>query len=81
MEFSPQRRRLITDTGAILHPGEVQRPFRTDETEPDWLAEELRPPALDCEARTARARAAASILAPGLKFGASASFAVPVLPR
>ena len=42
-------RRLIRDTEAILHPGEIQRPFKTDESEPDWLAEELAPPKLACE--------------------------------
>ena len=30
-------RRLITDTEAVLHPGEIQRPFKTDKSEPPWL--------------------------------------------
>ena len=43
--------RRISDSAAIVHPGEHERPFRTDETEPDWLRDELAPPALECEQR------------------------------
>jgi endogenous inhibitor of DNA gyrase (YacG/DUF329 family) len=44
-----QRKRAVKDSEAILHPGELQRPFRTDESEPDWLRDELKPPRLPCE--------------------------------
>ena len=42
------RRRLICDTAAVLHPGELQRPFKEPyaSEEPDWLAAELAPPKL-----------------------------------
>jgi hypothetical protein len=44
-----ERKRALSDTDAVLHPGEIQRPFRTDESEPDWLTAELAPPRLACE--------------------------------
>ena len=44
-------RRLLTDTAAVLHPGELQRPFKEPyaSEEPDWLAAELAPPKFACE--------------------------------
>jgi hypothetical protein len=33
----------------ILHPGDPERPFKTDESEPPWVAAELAPPRLACE--------------------------------
>jgi hypothetical protein len=44
-----RERKRVMGSEAILHPRELQRPFRTDESEPDWLAEELAPPKLACE--------------------------------
>jgi hypothetical protein len=41
-----QRKRMITHSARILHPDEPERPFRSDEGEPTWLADELRPPDL-----------------------------------
>jgi hypothetical protein len=46
-----KRKRAITDSEAIVHPGELQRPFRTDESEPGWLVAELRPPYCPASAR------------------------------
>jgi ribosomal protein L37AE/L43A len=42
-------RRRISDSAAVTHPGEPERPFTTDESEPDWVTEELRPPRLAYE--------------------------------
>jgi hypothetical protein len=43
-----ERKRLSCDS-TLARPGEPERPFRTDETEPAWLAAELRPAPLPCE--------------------------------
>jgi hypothetical protein len=45
-----ERRRTLTHAAAVLHPAEPERPFDTRlDDEPEWVAEELRPPALACE--------------------------------
>jgi hypothetical protein len=43
-------RRRVFDAEAVIHPGEVQRPFDTYlGDEPSWVTAELAPPALGCE--------------------------------
>ena len=42
-------RRRITDAALVVHPDAPERPFRSDESEPDWLRDQLKPPTLACE--------------------------------
>jgi hypothetical protein len=43
------QRRRVTDAALVVHPDAPERPFRSDESEPDWLRVELAPPRLACE--------------------------------
>jgi hypothetical protein len=49
-ELTKAHRRLISDSAAVVHPDEVQRPFDTSlDDEPPWVTSALAPPRLSCE--------------------------------